>query len=173
MKQQLIRLDDKHIFIGQMKMSVDRVLQCFTRNIPGPPSLLIENYLREVGFWHVANIGRGCKLDLKLISAFVERRRSKMHTFHLPYRECIITLGDLQLQLRLLVDGTVLTGSTQFADWESYVMIFWVKFWILFTKVRLIWVGYKRHSQCPGMIRLKYKEYNTLGRTSFTSSKFI
>ncbi|MFQ6626547.1 hypothetical protein Gotur_005214 [Gossypium turneri] len=24
-----------------------------------PPSLLIENYLREAGFWHVANIGRG------------------------------------------------------------------------------------------------------------------
>ncbi|MBA0735629.1 hypothetical protein Gogos_019461 [Gossypium gossypioides] len=39
----------------------------------GPPSLLIENYLKEAGFWHVANIGRGCKLDLKLISAFIER----------------------------------------------------------------------------------------------------
>ncbi|MBA0874194.1 hypothetical protein Goshw_013253 [Gossypium schwendimanii] len=25
----------------------------------GPPSLLIENYLREAGFWHVANIGWG------------------------------------------------------------------------------------------------------------------
>ncbi|MFQ6635142.1 hypothetical protein Gotur_012307 [Gossypium turneri] len=39
----------------------------------GPPSPLIENYLREVGFWHVANIGRGCKLNPKLISAFIER----------------------------------------------------------------------------------------------------
>ncbi|MBA0851434.1 hypothetical protein Goshw_019706 [Gossypium schwendimanii] len=29
----------------------------------GPLSLLIENYLREACFWHVANIGRGCKLD--------------------------------------------------------------------------------------------------------------
>ncbi|MFQ6667582.1 hypothetical protein Gotur_033547 [Gossypium turneri] len=29
----------------------------------GLPSLLIENYLREADFWHVANIGRGCKLD--------------------------------------------------------------------------------------------------------------
>ncbi|MFQ6668709.1 hypothetical protein Gotur_034258 [Gossypium turneri] len=25
----------------------------------GPPSLLVENYLREAGFWQVANIGRG------------------------------------------------------------------------------------------------------------------
>ncbi|MFQ6643175.1 hypothetical protein Gotur_018300 [Gossypium turneri] len=41
----------------------------------GPPSPLIENYLREAGFWHVANIGSRCKLDLKLISAFIERWR--------------------------------------------------------------------------------------------------
>ncbi|MBA0681816.1 hypothetical protein Goari_023591 [Gossypium aridum] len=39
----------------------------------GPPSPLIENYLRKAGFWHVANIGWGCKLDSKLISAFIER----------------------------------------------------------------------------------------------------
>ncbi|MBA0872769.1 hypothetical protein Goshw_020402 [Gossypium schwendimanii] len=26
----------------------------------GPLSPLIENYLREAGFWHVATIGRGC-----------------------------------------------------------------------------------------------------------------
>ncbi|MBA0609232.1 hypothetical protein Godav_021319 [Gossypium davidsonii] len=25
----------------------------------GPSSSLIENYLRETSFWHVANIGRG------------------------------------------------------------------------------------------------------------------
>ncbi|MFQ6657898.1 hypothetical protein Gotur_027379 [Gossypium turneri] len=38
-----------------------------------PPSPLIENYLREVGFWHVANIGRGYKLDSKLINVYIER----------------------------------------------------------------------------------------------------
>ncbi|MBA0869420.1 hypothetical protein Goshw_027981 [Gossypium schwendimanii] len=38
----------------------------------GPSSPLIENYLREVGFWHMANIGWGCKLDPKLINAFIE-----------------------------------------------------------------------------------------------------
>ncbi|MBA0850356.1 hypothetical protein Goshw_028700 [Gossypium schwendimanii] len=85
----------------------------------GPPSLLIENYLREVGFWHVANIGQGCKLDPKLISAFIERWRPKMHTFHLPCEECTITLEDMQLQLRLPVDESVLTESVQSADWGA------------------------------------------------------
>ncbi|MBA0853135.1 hypothetical protein Goshw_013890, partial [Gossypium schwendimanii] len=49
----------------------------------GPPSPLIENYLREAGFWHVAIIGQGCKLDPKLISALIERWRPETHTFHL------------------------------------------------------------------------------------------
>ncbi|MFQ6668535.1 hypothetical protein Gotur_034145 [Gossypium turneri] len=41
----------------------------------GPPSPLVENYLRKVGFWHVATVGRGCKLDPKLINALIERER--------------------------------------------------------------------------------------------------
>ncbi|MBA0746588.1 hypothetical protein Gogos_009094 [Gossypium gossypioides] len=39
----------------------------------GLPSPLIENYLREAGFWHVATIGQGCKLDPKLMNALIER----------------------------------------------------------------------------------------------------
>ncbi|MFQ6641410.1 hypothetical protein Gotur_015772 [Gossypium turneri] len=58
MAGEFIRLDHKHISVEQIKMSVDRVLQCYIHNISGPPSPLIENYLREAGFWHVANIGR-------------------------------------------------------------------------------------------------------------------
>ncbi|MFQ6621595.1 hypothetical protein Gotur_001651 [Gossypium turneri] len=85
----------------------------------GPLSSLIENYLREAGFWHVATIGRGCKLDPKLISALIERWRPEMHTFHLPCGECTITLEDMQLQLGLSVDGSALTGSVQSADWGA------------------------------------------------------
>ncbi|MBA0680966.1 hypothetical protein Goari_012634, partial [Gossypium aridum] len=95
---------------------VDQVLQCFIRNLPGPPTPLIENYLREASFWHVANIGRGCKLDPKLISVFVERWRPETHTFHLPCGECTITLEDVQLQLGLSVDGSVLTEFAQSAN---------------------------------------------------------
>ncbi|MBA0570209.1 hypothetical protein Golob_003889 [Gossypium lobatum] len=71
----------------------------------GPPSPLVENYLREVGFWHEANIGRGYKLDPKLINVFIERWRPETHTFHLSCEGCTITLEDVQLQLRLSVDG--------------------------------------------------------------------
>ncbi|MBA0772095.1 hypothetical protein Gotri_007532, partial [Gossypium trilobum] len=98
---------------------IDRVLQYFIHNLPGPLSPLIEIYLREVGFWHVANIGQGCKFDLKLISAFVERWRPERHTFHLPCGECTIILEDVQLQFGLLVDGSVLTGSAQSTDWGA------------------------------------------------------
>ncbi|MBA0696195.1 hypothetical protein Goari_002770 [Gossypium aridum] len=85
----------------------------------GHLSPLIENYLREANFWHVATIGRGCKLDPKLISALIERWRPETDTFHLPYGECTITLEDVQLQLRLPVDGSALTRSVQSADWRA------------------------------------------------------
>ncbi|MBA0849807.1 hypothetical protein Goshw_021003 [Gossypium schwendimanii] len=42
-----------------------------------------------------------------------------MHTFHLPYGECTITLEDVKLQLGLSVDGSSLTRSVQFADWRA------------------------------------------------------
>ncbi|MFQ6630089.1 hypothetical protein Gotur_007767, partial [Gossypium turneri] len=84
-----------------------------------PPSPLVENYLREVGFWHVATVGRGCKLDPKLISALIERWRPETDTFYLPYGECTITLEDVSLQLGLPVDGYPVTGSVQSSDWGA------------------------------------------------------
>ncbi|KAG8478820.1 hypothetical protein CXB51_028798 [Gossypium anomalum] len=75
----------------------------------GPPSPLIENYLREVGFWHAAIIGQRCKLNPKLINVLIKRWRPETHTFHLPCGECTITLEDVQLQLGLSVDGSALT----------------------------------------------------------------
>ncbi|KAH1055782.1 hypothetical protein J1N35_033847 [Gossypium stocksii] len=119
MAGKLICLDHKHISIKQMKMPVDRVLRYYIRNISGPPSPLIENYLRDADFCHEATIGWGCKLDPKLISSFIERWKPKMHTFQLPCRECTITLEDVHLQLGLSVDGSILTKSVQFVNWGA------------------------------------------------------
>ncbi|MBA0635080.1 hypothetical protein Godav_024585, partial [Gossypium davidsonii] len=71
---------------------------------------------------------RGCKLDTKLISALIERWRPETYTFHLLCGECTITLEDVQLQLRLLVDK---------------------------SEVRSRWAGYETHFQSWRMIRLK------------------
>ncbi|KAK5771785.1 hypothetical protein PVK06_048028 [Gossypium arboreum] len=119
MAGELIRLDNKHISVYQMTMSVDRVLQCYIHNMFGPLSPLIENYLREAGFWHVATICRGCKLDPKLISTLIERWRPERHTFHLPCGECTIILEDVHLQLGLPVDGYAITGSASSTDWGA------------------------------------------------------
>ncbi|XP_052876211.1 protein MAIN-LIKE 2-like [Gossypium arboreum] len=113
MAGELICLDTKYISVDQMTMSVDRMLQCYIRNMSGPPSPLIENYLREVGFWHMAKIGWGCKLDPKLIRALARRPAQNVRG------ECTITLEDVQLQLGLPVDGYAVTGSVQFADWGA------------------------------------------------------
>jgi len=40
------------------------------------------------------------------------------HTFHLPVRECTITLEDVALQLGIRVDGRPITGATYY-DWEE------------------------------------------------------
>lgn len=42
-----------------------------------------------------------------------------MHTFHLPYGECTITLEDVQLQLGLSVDVSALTRFIKF-QWTLY-----------------------------------------------------
>ncbi|MFQ6651283.1 hypothetical protein Gotur_023674, partial [Gossypium turneri] len=84
-----------------------------------PPSPLVENYLREAGFWHVATVDRGCKVDPKLISALIERWRLETHTFHLPCGECTVTLEEVNLQLGLPVDGYPVTGSAQSSDWPA------------------------------------------------------
>ncbi|MBA0614701.1 hypothetical protein Godav_014964, partial [Gossypium davidsonii] len=93
-------------------------------------SITIDRKL-QTGFWHVATIGRGCKLNPKLISTLLERWRPETHTFHLPCGDCTITLKDMQLQLRLPVDGSALTESVQSVDWGA------------------------TYSRCRGIIRLK------------------
>ncbi|MBA0656511.1 hypothetical protein Goklo_008858, partial [Gossypium klotzschianum] len=51
--------------------------------------------------------------------ALVERWRPKTHTFHLSCGECTITLEDVQLQLGLPMNESVVTRSVQSTNWGT------------------------------------------------------
>ncbi|MBA0766783.1 hypothetical protein Gotri_015790, partial [Gossypium trilobum] len=131
----------------------DRILQCHIRNLPSPLSLLIEPYLREADFWHVALVGRGCKLDSKLVNALVNRLRGR----------------DPRLTHSIFHAGSS-PGLFSLVIGEAYVVNFWVQFRRRFMEVGSKWLGYKELSRCWMRIRLKSKENDTLGRTSFRLS---
>ncbi|RYR48516.1 hypothetical protein Ahy_A07g034538 [Arachis hypogaea] len=44
------------------------------------------------------------RLDELLVSAFVERWHLEIHTFHMPFKECTITLQDVAYHLGLPID---------------------------------------------------------------------
>ncbi|XP_027358747.1 serine/threonine-protein phosphatase 7 long form homolog [Abrus precatorius] len=71
------------------------------------PDPRIEPYLKQSGFWHVAQM-----VAPPTHSVLVERWRSESHTFHLPFRECTIGLEDVVFQLGLRVDRLPMSGYT-------------------------------------------------------------
>ncbi|MBA0850697.1 hypothetical protein Goshw_004605, partial [Gossypium schwendimanii] len=59
-------------------------------------SITVDRKLLEgSGFLVRGQLGRGCKLDSKLINVYIERWRPETHTFYLPCGECTITLDDV------------------------------------------------------------------------------
>ncbi|RYQ88327.1 hypothetical protein Ahy_B09g095585 isoform G [Arachis hypogaea] len=63
-------------------------------------------YLKRAGLYHLARLNaHWFWLDEPLVSAFIERWWPETHTFHMPFKECTITLQDVAYQLRLPVDG--------------------------------------------------------------------
>jgi len=75
------------------------------------PHPSIVHVLQDAGFGGVAKL-RHLKVDHGLVTALVERLRLKTHTFHLPTRECTISLQDVSLHLGLCVNGPPIIGPT-------------------------------------------------------------
>ena len=69
-----------------------------------------------LGFYRVAHLGF-ISSYWHLIIVYIERWRLETHNFHLPKRECTITVHDITIVLKLLVDGIVVIGSTCL-DWR-------------------------------------------------------
>ncbi|XP_072094139.1 serine/threonine-protein phosphatase 7 long form homolog [Arachis hypogaea] len=83
-------------------------------------------YLQMAGLYHLVRLNdRWFKIDEPLLSAFVERWRPEMHTFHMPFGECMIMLQDVAYQLGLAVDGRYLfadkSGNHIHIRWLPYV----------------------------------------------------
>ncbi|RYQ85123.1 hypothetical protein Ahy_B10g104633 isoform C [Arachis hypogaea] len=80
----------------------------------------ITPYLQMASLAHLAKLNDyWFKLDEPLVSAFVERWHPEMHTFHLPFRKCTITLQDVMYHLGLSIDGQYVSGCL--TDFERYI----------------------------------------------------
>ncbi|RYR75496.1 hypothetical protein Ahy_A01g000043 isoform C [Arachis hypogaea] len=90
-------------------------------------------YLEKAGLYYLARLNtRWFWLDEPLVSALIERWRPEMHTFYMPFGECIITLQDVAYQLRLPVDGLPVSGClTDFEKLTEDGRTTWERFKVL------------------------------------------
>ena len=71
----------------------------------------IATYITDAGLDGLLRVPH-MDIDHALITALVERWRSEMHSFHLPYGEMTITLQDMEVIMGVPVDGLPLVGYT-------------------------------------------------------------
>ncbi|KAI8535436.1 hypothetical protein RHMOL_Rhmol10G0173900 [Rhododendron molle] len=80
---------------------------------PAPPVLQL---IGQAGFGGVIDLPF-ISLDIGLMTALLERWQPETHSFHLRTGEWTVTLQDVEVLLRLPVDGEPIIGSTN-EDWD-------------------------------------------------------
>ncbi|KAK4408325.1 Serine/threonine-protein phosphatase 7 long form [Sesamum angolense] len=84
----------------------------------------VQQILHQIGFYGVYRCGR-IQYDCHLITALVERWRSKTHSFHFRVGEATITLQDVQVIWGLPIDGEPVSGTDlerTSVQWQEYCM---------------------------------------------------
>ncbi|KAH1195537.1 Serine/threonine-protein phosphatase 7 long form [Glycine max] len=101
----------EHVWNGEpdRKLHIRRAVPTYQGEEQIPEEIV--PLLRQCGFYWIMRMGY-LKINAALISAFIERWRPEIHTFHLRCGETTITLQDVSVLLGLRSDGAPLIGST-------------------------------------------------------------
>ncbi|KAH1241654.1 Serine/threonine-protein phosphatase 7 long form [Glycine max] len=101
----------EHVWNGEpdRKLHIRRAVPTYQGEEQIPEEIV--PLLRQCGFYWIMKMGY-LKINAALITAFIERWRPEIHTFHLRCGEAIITLQDVSVLLGLRIDGAPLVGST-------------------------------------------------------------
>ncbi|QHO21489.1 uncharacterized protein DS421_11g347160 [Arachis hypogaea] len=108
----MYRLNGVAHVAGYIDQEPTRVISGVRRQLNMPLHDRIIPYLQTAGLYHLARLNsQWFWVDEPLISVFVERWRPEMHTFHMPFGECTITLQEVAYQLGLPINGEALFGE--------------------------------------------------------------
>ncbi|KAH1241653.1 Serine/threonine-protein phosphatase 7 long form [Glycine max] len=97
----------EHVWNGEpdRKLHIRRAVPTYQGEEQIPEEIV--PLLRQCGFYWIMKMGY-LKINAALITAFIERWRPEIHTFHLRCGEAIITLQDVSVLLGLRIDGAPL-----------------------------------------------------------------
>ncbi|QHO41936.1 uncharacterized protein DS421_5g150080 [Arachis hypogaea] len=134
----LYRLNSVVHVTGFIDEEPTRVISGVRRQQNMPLHDWIITYLETAGLYHLARLNsHWFWVDEPLLSAFIERWRPETHTFHMPFRECTITLQNVAYQLGP-IDGEHVSGClTEFENLMKNGRPAWVWFRELFGELPL------------------------------------